>query len=152
MGDIVKPGSYLVLLLSGILIVLLFIPLRQDKPVQNSEIRLGAIECSSTQEMCLIHYQGKEFTLEMGRPQGLKPFVVNFSSTVAELSQVSIQFEMLGMDMQQRPIPLTSIGPGLWQQQVILPLCSSGRSDWQAWIRFKYQGNDFRLEFPFIVY
>jgi hypothetical protein len=125
---------------------------RNRTAANDDEIRLLALGCDVVEQGCVIEHQGEQFQLQMTRPQGLKPFHITFTSSTSELARVSVQFDMLGMDMQQPTQSLQQTGAAIWQNQAILPICSSGRSDWVAWIRFRYQGSHYRLQFPFTVY
>lgn len=146
-----KQGFWIVL--SIIVIAMAMLYLQQYRPhSEGDEIQLEAADCDVAEQGCQIGHQGILYQLVMTRPQGLKPFQLTFKSSVSDLANVSVQFDMLGMDMQQPTQPLEQVDTGHWQREAILPICSSGRSDWVAWIRFQYQGNNYRLQFPFTVY
>lgn len=101
---------------------------------------------------CQIIVDGRSYRLSLGQIHALKLFMLSFSSNVTSLEQVTLQLEMSGMDMQQPRLSLPKVGQGVWQREVMLPVCSTGRSDWLAIIRFQHHGLHYRLEFPFQAY
>ncbi len=67
-----------------------------------------------------------------------------------ELEAVSIRFEMPGMNMAGNQVQL-SVNKGLWHGKAMLPVCTSGRSDWQAMVDVKAKGKTYRAIFSFVV-
>jgi len=67
-----------------------------------------------------------------------------------EIEAVSVRFEMPGMNMARNQVQL-SVNDGLWRGRVMLPVCISGRSDWQAIVDVKAEGKTYRAIFSFVV-
>jgi len=80
----------------------------------------------------------------------LKPFNVTLSSNAA-LSAVTVSLEMPGMDMGQNRYRLLRTANGDWQAAITLPVCVSGRSDWQANFELKTAKARYRLSVPFTL-
>lgn len=63
---------------------------------------------------------------------------------------VSVSFEMVGMDMGINRYSFTKTPSGEWKTAVLLPVCTTDRSDWVAVFDFRLNNGDaYLLEFPF---
>jgi len=82
-------------------------------------------------------------------PSALTPFDVEVITQGFEAVEVGITFIMKGMDMGVNAFNLDQQSMDSWQARVILPVCSLGRNDWIAEIRFLYRDKVFRLDLPF---
>jgi len=63
---------------------------------------------------------------------------------------VSVRFEMPGMNMAGNQVQL-SVNNGHWRGRAMLPVCTSGRSDWQAVVDVKVKEKTYRAVFDFVV-
>ncbi len=63
---------------------------------------------------------------------------------------VSVRFEMPGMNMADNQVQL-SVNDGRWRGRAMLPVCISGRSDWQAVVDVKVKEKTYRAIFSFVV-
>lgn len=63
---------------------------------------------------------------------------------------VTLRFDMVGMDMGVNQYRLQVIDKGVWQAQVMLPVCVTGRRDWFATVRVTVPGDEaVEAKFPF---
>lgn len=62
---------------------------------------------------------------------------------------VQVDFIMVGMDMGQNRYALARGADGWWRGKVTLPVCSSGRTDWQAIVRVSAGSTQYVARFPF---
>ncbi len=63
---------------------------------------------------------------------------------------VTVRFEMPGMNMAGNQVQLF-INDGGWRGKAMLPVCTSGRSDWQAVVDVKVKEKIYRAIFSFVV-
>lgn len=80
----------------------------------------------------------------------LKPFKVSLSSTTG-LEAVSVSLDMQDMSMGQNHYRLLRGDNGVWQTDVTLPVCASGRSDWIAVFELQAAGKHYQLIVPFTL-
>jgi len=82
----------------------------------------------------------------------LAPFPVRVAAqSDHRLDSVTVTFAMQGMDMGMNRYQLISDGADRWLGNVTLPVCSSGRSDWNAALEVTTKGRRFAVEVPFVV-
>jgi len=70
------------------------------------------------------------------------------SSTFA-VRQVLVQFTMKGMDMGLNRYRLVSDGAGRWTGKAMLPVCTTGRTDWLATVMLNGPAGERRAQFAF---
>ncbi len=90
-------------------------------------------------------------------PSVIKP-LVKFSFVVApsapllkNLGSVSVDFQMVGMDMGINQYPLRREANGTYQQMIILPVCTTTRTDWLALVSFNTTAGVYVVKLPFVV-
>ncbi|MHB1230912.1 MAG: hypothetical protein ACYCY3_11485 [Halothiobacillus sp.] len=76
------------------------------------------------------------------RPQG---------GLAKDLGSVSVDFQMVGMDMGINQYPLTRLASNEYQQTIILPVCTTTRTDWVATLNFTTTSGVFIAKIPFVV-
>lgn len=95
-------------------------------------LRVSA-DCRLYPEGCRAQAQEVHVVLRFEQqPTALQPFTLTAQVQGVAPQALSLRFAMRDMDMGQTQIRLTSQGAGRWQAQTILPVCVSGRRDWQA--------------------
>ncbi|WP_298220642.1 hypothetical protein [Halothiobacillus sp.] len=67
------------------------------------------------------------------------------------MGAVSVDFQMVGMDMGINRYPLTRSSDGNYAQNIILPVCTTTRTDWVADLSFTTTAGTFVAKIPFIV-
>ena len=85
-------------------------------------------------------------------PKPLKPFVITFKNTDSntKLSLIKAQFDMQNMQMGFNRYQFTQEKTGLWQANVILPVCMQGRADWLMLLELTLENGQIKkLEIPF---
>lgn len=90
-------------------------------------------------------------------PSTIKP-LEKFSFVVApnalllkNLGSVSVDFQMVGMDMGINQYPLTRVANGTYQQMIILPVCTTTRTDWLALVSLTTTAGVYVVKLPFVV-
>ena len=73
----------------------------------------------------------------------MKPFTVSVE-TDAALSNLHLKFRMKNMDMGMQRYALEQNKHGQWQADVVLPVCSLGRSDWTLTLETEYKNSVWR--------
>lgn len=94
-------------------------------------------ECDLIKTGCMSAGEDLSVLLQFqSQPSALKPFIAVVSIKSLQSSQpseVSLSFVMQGMDMGEQSFPLEyKPASATWEGEVILPICTSGRSDWQV--------------------
>ncbi len=77
--------------------------------------------------------------------------VVPQGALLKNLGAVSVDFQMVGMDMGINQYPLTRLADGAYQQTVILPVCTTTRTDWVALVSMTTTQGTFVAKLPFVV-
>ncbi|HQS03892.1 MAG TPA: hypothetical protein PK693_12030 [Halothiobacillus sp.] len=90
-------------------------------------------------------------------PSVIKPlekftFVVNPNALLLKnLGSVSVDFQMVGMDMGINQYPLSRQADGTFQQVIILPVCTTTRTDWVALVSLTTISGVYVVKLPFVV-
>lgn len=82
----------------------------------------------------------------------LKPFEVEVRPAAGaeiEPGRAMIEFDMVGMDMGVNRFRLERRADGSWGSQVIIPVCTTGRTDWVAKVSLTGRETMWVAEFPF---
>lgn len=100
------------------------------------QVRLqGDPQCDVSAAPCVKSAKGMRLTLALlDKPSGLRPFPVQVTteaSDALQITHVKLIFSMTGMHMGDLKQSLRREGDQ-WVGQAILPICTSGRSDWQV--------------------
>lgn len=91
---------------------------------------------SAQQLNCLDPVAGCTFTSDghsvsirfLEAPRTLRPFQLQV--TARHVANVKAEFAMAGMDMVPNRYLLTKSADAIWQAQIVLPACLTGRQDW----------------------
>lgn len=96
-------------------------------------------------------------TVTVRAPAVIKP-LQKFALTVTpqgdsakSLGAVSVDFQMVGMDMGINQYPLDRQADGQYRQIIILPVCTSTRTDWVAVLSLNSTHGNFVAKIPFVV-
>lgn len=119
---------------------------------EQEEVRELAVNdtCDPIAEACRAMGDDAEFSFHLAGPvKPLKPFDVEVK-TGLNAQAVTLRFDMVGMDMGVNQYRLQVIDKGVWQAQVMLPVCVTGRRDWFATVRVTVPGDEaVEAKFPF---
>lgn len=86
------------------------------------------------------------------RPLEKFPFTVRpLGKTAKSLGSVAVQFKMTGMDMGFNDYSLQRQADGHYVQTIILPVCTTTRTDWVAELRLSTTKGTFVATIPFQV-
>lgn len=108
--------------------------------------------CDPGVDVCKAFIYDHELTFRFMQPASpMTPFTVVLRSKSFEPESISVEFTMPGMDMGENRYRLQAVEPGLWQAQVVLPVCSMGRSDWVGHLYLKGKEHNWKADFPFRV-
>ena len=78
----------------------------------------------------------------------MSPFKIQVASD-ADVSAVHLSFRMKNMEMGMQRYALIKNADGQWQTDVVLPVCSLGRSDWTLILETEYVQQLWRGELEF---
>lgn len=105
--------------------------------------------CQPVGVACEATFSDATLQLEFTAPVVvMSPFIASVDSP-ADIPEMYVQFRMNNMDMGVQRYRLLNKGNGLWESEVVLPVCSLARSDWTAILEVQYQKTWWRGEFEF---
>lgn len=135
--------------LTGIIVAMIFIlaglagkHYLLNKPVAKQMIWMNVEpDCQLRSRSCLARVKQHNVTLELvGTVHYLKPFQIKVSPQGFDelvIQRVVATFSMVGMEMGINRYILSKNSKGEWLGAVILPVCSSGRTDWHVELRLE---------------
>jgi len=110
-------------------------------------------DCDLLASACEVKQQGKHYRVEFSQtPSALTPFQVRLKVLQPadwQPQAVSVSFSMPGMDMGFNTHQLQRVD-GVWQAQVVLPVCSLSRNDWHLSVVLQTDAAQYQSEFVFI--
>lgn len=112
-------------------------------------------DCDSARQPCGARGDDLEIELRLGPPvRPMEAFDIQLQSMRGGLgaqARIDVQFQMRGMDMGLNRYRLDRDAHGVWRGRAILPVCTTGRSDWYAVIEIVQDGRRWSAEIPFVV-
>jgi len=108
----------------------------EDKPLNPTVILNGEPDCDPAKKICVAHNEEISLSLSLQGPvRVLTPFAVTVrldeSAAWSSTNHIAVTFSMVGMTMGLNRFMLKQQDPRTWQGQAMLPVCSSGRTDWR---------------------
>lgn len=152
-----------ILLLSIIAFVVFFLQLREGRFSSGTEYEsydqyrlVNDRQCDITATDCNSAGEGIQLKLAFkGHPGALQAFPAQIAIdglTHPEKAEVWLVFTMKGMDMGEQKQKLGyDIQSGHWLGNVILPLCTSGRSDWHVKVEVMVPKKIYLAEYEFML-
>jgi hypothetical protein len=116
-------------------------------------VEWGAVEPCNLAEAACRWQTPQGATLQLAFPSGVKvlePFAVIATLDTLPADKVAIEFTMIGMEMGENRYSLRHEG-GAWQTHAIIPLCITGRSDWNARLLIQQGEKIAAVDFPFVL-
>ena len=149
----------LAVILGLAVICLLFysLVLKQDDKPQHEIEETVQNKCLSLMIGCTGKIDNVTFNLKF--PSNiiyLRPFPIELNfigDTPLLVESVRIEFRMLKMKMATNAYLLEKDdrNPTLWRGEGMLPICASGRVDWQAFVEIKVKNKTYKRMFTFEV-
>lgn len=128
------------------------IALQQEATV----LELRDSDCRVDRSRCRA--QGERLDISLFFSEGapvMKPFPIKAEIEAHQRIKpqaVSVDFRMVGMDMGRNEYRLAPGKDGAWTGVAILPVCTTGRTDWQAVVEVRTEaGLRIQATFPFQV-
>lgn len=104
----------------------------------------GVVSCPDPVAGCRFELGGEALALRFSEsPRPMRPFAMEVEAPRAVA--VEADFSMPGMDMLPNRYRLARAPGGHWRATVVLPVCVSGREDWQLALTV----GDRRVSVPF---
>lgn len=127
-----------------VLLVLAFIAIAVVSSVLQRPAEAREILCADPVKGCAFSHRGLPAQLRFTkRPTPLQPFGLEILSPDAR--KVSVEMQMVGMSMGFSHYDLRAAVPGIFSSEITLPVCVSGRRDWQMY--FDIDGQRYVLPF-----
>jgi hypothetical protein len=119
-------------------------------PEQQETESLGeAGLCAPLGHECIVRSDTRLIGIELpSEVQPLTRFPVKVRVEGLEPGSVVVQFDMKSMDMGVNRFGLRQKG-AVWEGEAILPVCTSGRTDWLATVEATTQAGTIQAEFSF---
>ena len=93
-----------------------------------SDVATALEACHSPTHSCVLSNGMSLQTLEP--PRVLAPINVSLRDVPVQVTAVRVEASMTGMAMPPVGVDLRNTGPAEWRGELVLPVCSQGRSDW----------------------
>jgi len=131
--------SFLILLMVGLTAYFLYLVSgnnwRSIEPAHYTEIAMvGNPDCDPVKQTCYAVTDGLRLGLRFtGEVKPLKRFQLQVQTTedsAIVVDGIDLQFSMRGMYMGEQHYALPKLNEKEWQGEILLPVCTSGRSDW----------------------
>lgn len=90
-------------------------------------------------------------------PNEIKPLqkfsliVIPQGDASKSMGAVTVDFQMVGMDMGVNRYPLIRSHDGTYHQNIILPVCTTRRTDWVADLSFSTTAGTYVAKIPFTI-
>lgn len=121
-------------------------------PPQTAVTLQSEPDCDSAQQPCRAHGDDLEISLRLGPPvRPLESFNIELRGELEAAARIDVQFLMRGMDMGLNRYRLGRDADGVWRGRAVLPVCTTGRSDWYAVIGIEQGGRRWIAELPFVA-
>lgn len=113
-----------------------------------------SVACRESRAACLARHPDLG-ELHLRFPDGayyLQPFVAELEATEGGgIEQVVLDLNMPGMDMGRNRFQLRPVDEAHWRGTVLLPICVTGRVDWQVTVQMDSAGRRYIARFPLLV-
>ncbi|RRQ24625.1 hypothetical protein D5687_00195 [Guyparkeria sp. SCN-R1] len=131
--------------------------LTTDTPVSGPLTEVPApIGCQLKGEGCEIEIDGLgSFLVRM--PETVVPLekavfrVMPQGEAAKAVGEIRVDFEMIGMDMGINAYRLDRLADGTYREEIILPVCTTDRSDWRANLSIHSTAGAYLVRLPFSV-
>ena len=121
--------------------------LQQKQPQTFQPLQIPS--CNPVAAPCVVKMQDVELVVKLFPPViVMSPFKIQVASD-ADVSAVHLSFRMKNMEMGMQRYALIKNADGQWQTDVVLPVCSLGRSDWTLILETEYVQQLWRGELEF---
>ncbi|MDR9435741.1 MAG: hypothetical protein RI563_02605 [Thiohalophilus sp.] len=123
-------------------------------PVETVSMQVTETACQKTRAACrATHPELGDIALRF--PEGayyMQRFETELHLAKAtELDQVTLDLDMTDMDMGRNRFKLSPAGDGIWRGELLLPICVTGRVDWQVRVQLDTAGRRYEAVFPLNV-
>lgn len=112
--------------------------------------------CQMDGDGCVASGDGLQVEARLdSRARALKPFTIRLQAVPgaeATIDTVTVDFTMAGMMMGINKYQMLKDARQGWMATVTLPICTSGRSDWQAEFDMVSKGRRWRATVPFSLH
>jgi len=128
-----------------------------DSPVSGAFTLVEApADCALKGEGCRVSIDGLG-AFRVSMPERVVPLekfafeVVPQGEAARSVGEVRVDFEMVGMDMGINAYRLERLADGRYRQDIILPVCTSTRTDWIANLTIRSTEGAYLVRLPFDV-
>jgi len=123
-------------------------------PVETVSLQVTETACQKTRAACrATHPELGEITLRF--PEGayyMQRFAAELRmSDAIRVDQIRLDLTMTDMDMGRNRFALSPAGDGLWRGELLLPICVTGRVDWQVRVQLDRGERRYEAVFPLNV-
>ena len=119
---------------------------------QTVAVLRAPVDCDAAHESCAAQAGELSVRLALGPALvALEPFPVVLELTGGQPETVTVDLAMADMDMGINRVTLAPAPAGRWLGQAVLPVCWTGRRDWQARVWLDRAGERREAVFSFVT-
>lgn len=119
---------------------------------RNPQARHLRADCATPASGCSLQVDGREIRFGMqGELKPLAPFQIWLEIPGAQVTKAEARFTMEGMDMGFNLYRLRPDARGILRATVTLPICVTGRRDWNMILEVEQPGEHLRISVPFVT-
>jgi len=150
--------SFMILLIVGLAAYFLSLfsdgEWRSIEPARYTELAMVVSpDCDPVKQTCYAMADGLRLGLTISdQPKPLKRFQIQVNleeSSELILDGIDVQFKMRDMYMGEQQYVLQQLNETQWQGGIVLPVCTSGRSEWTVELLARTGDHLYQAEFPF---
>ncbi|TDY01162.1 hypothetical protein [Thiohalophilus thiocyanatoxydans] len=123
-------------------------------PTETVSLQVTETACRDTRAACrATHPELGDISLRF--PEGAY-YMQRFEAELrlaksTELDRVTLDLDMTEMDMGRNRFTLSPAGEGIWRGELLLPICVTGRVDWQVRVQLDRGERRYEAAFPLNV-
>lgn len=127
-----KKYQFVVFIVFGILVVSANIFLNQPRHTQFDNVQVIKTKCRIDLAPCELTDEANTFKVTVqGEIKPLKKFSVKLTDKNGLLETANVKLSMKDMDMGKNIFSFEKVQQDLWNADVIIPVCTTGRRDWE---------------------
>lgn len=126
-----------------------------DSPAAADVLHMTDAHCDSARRACLATGTDLDVEWRLGPPvRPMEQFAMQLRVARGALgadARIVVEFQMRDMDMGLNRYRLEPAAAGAWRGRAMLPVCTSGRSDWLATLDIHDGDRHWTAQLPFTV-
>lgn len=127
-----KKHQTILFVLLGVLVIVGNIYLSQSKFNQPNSVQAIKTNCQIDIAPCVLTDENNIYKISVeGEVKPLKKFLIKLQDKNQLINNAVIEFRMMDMEMGKNVFSFERMDLGIWEADVIIPVCTTGRRDWE---------------------